>query len=297
MADAFGGYDVLAEVGGDGTGAVVRALDPGSGRAVAIKRVADASTESATRLGAYGRLIGMLLHPNIVEVHEVLRTADEVYLVEEWIDGAALDDLRTGPLDGQPAVAILLGVLGGLAHAHDRGVVHGDVCPGNILLTTTGTPRLTNFGLAGPLGATRSPSAQGFTSPEAAAGRVLIPASDVYSAAVILLAVTFRPDENNAAAPVPGLSPRIGAVLATALDPVPEKRYADAGAFLRALDAAADETFGFGWQTGVDLALLSRGSLSAVSARPRPRSRLSRRSRTAVGGAGILPRQERRSRS
>lgn len=293
MVDAVGGYEVLAGAGAGEPGRLVRALDPRSGRPVAIKRVADASSASSTRLGAYSRLIGLLEHPNIVQVLEVLRTADDLFLVEEWVDGAALDDLGTEPLDGRTAVAVLIGVLEGLAHAHDRGIVHGNVCPATILISSTGEPRLTEFDLAGPLGAARVPRSEGFASPEAAAGRVLIPASDVYSAAVVLLAVTYRPDETKPSSPVPGLSRRIGAVLATALDPVPENRYADAGAFLRALEAAAAESFGRGWAAKLDLAPLSRGSRSSLRS-GRARAGFGRRSRATVGGSGILPAADRR---
>lgn len=280
MVESIGGYEVLARVSTHDSYSVTRARNPRSGRVVAMKQVAAASTAVAARVAAYVRIVEMLHHPNIVQIHEVLRTPDEIYLVEDWVDGVALDELGEGPLDGSTAVAVLLGVLAGLAHMHDRGVVHGNVCPATVLLSGQGEPRLIDFGLTGPFGSARAGNDGRFAAPEVAAGRVLIPASDVYSSAVVLLEVTARADETSG--PVPGLTRRIGTVLATALDPVPEQRFPDARVFLHALEAAASESYGARWRAKVDLARLVPSADATVSARLRGRRVFAARSRAAA---------------
>ncbi len=272
-------YEVLAQVAVSATGAVWRGYDHALGRAVAIKQVARAAFTSVERLRAEARLLAALPHPNIVGVIDLIESGEQVWLVEEWIDGAALPDVVTGASRFTPvqAVGTVRGALLGLAHAHTNGVVHGDFAPGNVLLDRDGVTRLIDFGLAQPAGAIGFSGTPGYLSPEAAGGRPLAPASDVYSAAAVLtlllrgqpafagptpqavLAAQFgggRPDLGGVPAP-------LGAVLAAALSPAPQDRPADAVQFLGALDEAAEHTFGAGWWAGAGVAGLVSATLAA----------------------------------
>jgi eukaryotic-like serine/threonine-protein kinase len=166
-------YELLEELGHGGMATVYRALDKRLGREVAVKVIHPHlrdSREVVLRFNAEARAVAKLRHPNIVEVYDVSDPDEaEQYLVVELLRGTTLRKLlqRHKAIPSEVAAAIALDLLGALAHAHARGVVHRDVKPENVLIehrarTPSGpgvaVVKLTDFGIAKLL------DAQGVTS-------------------------------------------------------------------------------------------------------------------------------------
>src|ERR671916_1318743 len=163
-------------------------------RPVAIKVLKPelGETDVGARFRREGRTAARLSHPNIVQVYDAgegeLDGREVSYIVMEYVPGGDLKDLidRQGTLSGGD-LAALSGVAAGLAHAHERGVIHRDIKPHNILLDENGRPKLADFGIARALDATyatRTGSYLGtalYSSPEQLRGEGVTPKSDVYS--------------------------------------------------------------------------------------------------------------------
>ncbi|MBN2449338.1 MAG: serine/threonine protein kinase [Lentisphaeria bacterium] len=148
------------------------------------------------------KLVADLVHENIVQIYQFGQTADEYYIVMEYINGLSLAEftrlhMMTEERVPEPlAVFIASRIARGLAYAHSRvdrsgtpmGIVHRDVCPNNILVTTEGLPKLGDFGIA--KAANHSTRARGgkrmYMSPEQAAGAALDFRSDIYSLGLVL---------------------------------------------------------------------------------------------------------------
>jgi serine/threonine-protein kinase len=169
-------------------------------RPVAIKvlKPGHDDTDIAARFRREGRTSAKLAHPNIVQVYDAgegeLEGRETSYIVMEYVPGGDLKDLidQKGRLSNEELARLGAGVAAGLAHAHERGVIHRDVKPHNVLLDDGGRPKLTDFGIARALDttqATRTGSYLGtalYSSPEQLRGEKVTPKSDVYS-----LGVTF----------------------------------------------------------------------------------------------------------
>ncbi|MFC5727709.1 MULTISPECIES: serine/threonine-protein kinase [Nocardioides] len=246
MGLVVGGYQLVGRVGSGSTAAVWKAMDPGLGRAVALKQVPAAAVEL---LRAEAARLAQLDDPHVVQVYGFVEEAGAAYLVEEWIDGATLSEVLAagGRLSVPQALGVVRGSLLGLAHAHSRGVVHGDVSTGNILVDVEGTSRLIDFGIGG--------STPAYRSPEAVSGP-LSPASDVYAAAAVLVHLLTGQRAPAAAPDLGKVDPGIRSVLSTALAADPASRYSDAAAFLTALEEAAEETYGAAWWTSAGVGAL-----------------------------------------
>jgi len=145
-----GRYVVLARIGRGGMGAVYRAEDVELGRPVALKRLhADADAESRARLLREARAAAQLQHPNVVTVHEVGEDAGTPYLAMELVDGVTLGAwLRAQPRSWREIVDVVAQAGRGLAAAHERGLVHRDFKPDNVLVDRRGRAHVADFGLA-----------------------------------------------------------------------------------------------------------------------------------------------------
>ncbi len=256
-------YRILEEIGAGGMGVVYRARDEHLGRDVALKvlppgTVMDASARK--RFHKEALTLSKLNHPNIATVHD-FDTQDGVdFLVEEYVDGLSLDAmLAAGPLRGREIADLGAQMAEGLAAAHEQGVIHRDLKPGNIRVTPQARLKILDFGLAKMLRNDASASAQAETasgtegavgtlpymSPEQLIGARLDERTDIWSAGCVLyeMATGRRPFLGSGPAltdailhetppSVEKLNPKLDdgldAVIRKCLEKVPEKRYSSA---------------------------------------------------------------------
>lgn len=146
-----GRFRVERPVGQGGMGAVWLGADEKLNRQVALKRVVNRSDEPTdhTRALREARSLAALNHRNVMAVYDVVEDGDQLWLVMEYVPGRSLADLLDrGPLSPEDAVRIGAQVADGLAAAHERGLVHRDVKPANILVTDEGIAKIGDFGIA-----------------------------------------------------------------------------------------------------------------------------------------------------
>ena len=147
----FGRFEFLERIGAGSFGTVWRALDKELDCTVAIKipRKRNLDSEEAERFLREAEATSQLRHQNIVSVHEVGREGDTLYIVNEFIRGPTLTDrLIDSRFTPQEAADMCAQIADGLDHAHDGGVIHRDLKPGNILIDMDGIPHIVDFGLA-----------------------------------------------------------------------------------------------------------------------------------------------------
>lgn len=200
-------YEILEELGRGGMGIVFKARQIALGRTVALKTILPHRAfreESRRRFMQEAKAMALLQHPNIVQIHEIGQQGENPYLVMEYVGGGNLSDLLGGKPLPPGKAAELVAVLARAVHAaHGCGVIHRDLKPNNILMSSDGTPKICDFGLAKhfeeavdqtqtgqPLG---TPS---YMAPEQVrgAGVTLGPAVDVYALGAMLYELlTGRP--------------------------------------------------------------------------------------------------------
>ncbi len=193
-----GRYQVIHEVGSGGMAHVYHARDLNLQRDVAVKVLRqDLINDPAfrTRFLQEARAAANLLHPNIVTVYDFGQDEGQYFLVMEYVNGTELKALlrRRGRLPIGEAVDWMIQICAGVGYAHRAGLVHCDLKPQNILVTSDGRAKITDFGIARALASIRpdemsdvvwgSPQ---YFAPEQAAGGPPSPASDVYALGVIL---------------------------------------------------------------------------------------------------------------
>jgi hypothetical protein len=257
-------YRVERELGRGGMGIVHRAHDTVLDRDVALKELPphlSGRSDLARRFRQEARLLARLVHPNIVQVYDLIEHDGRLWIAMELVDGGTLADAieQGGPSPWRELLRLGLPIAAALGFAHRQGVIHRDVKPGNILLTADGRiPKITDFGLARLLESsvhTQEGSLLGsarYMSPEQAAGRSADGRSDIYA-----LGVTFyemlsgrAPFEGEtrsvlaqhlSQAPrllrelVPDLPPPLAALVMRMLEKEPERRPQDLDAVTTAL--------------------------------------------------------------
>lgn len=194
----FGRFRVLDVLGRGAMGVVYRAEDPALGRAVAIKTITLTGTDEErahfeARFLQEARAAGGIGHPSIITIYDVGREGDVAFMAMELLDGRELRDLiRGGSLAPSEAIEIAAQVAEALAVAHERGVVHRDVKPGNIMLLADGRVKVMDFGIA----RLRDPDVKTATgmmlgsprymSPEQVSGEPFDHRADIFSLGVVL---------------------------------------------------------------------------------------------------------------
>jgi eukaryotic-like serine/threonine-protein kinase len=310
-----GRYRILDLVGVGGMGMVYRAEDEELGLPVAVKVLRPDLAQDGRRLERFKQeliLARQVSHPNVVRIHDLGSDGEIVFLTMDFVAGRSLGELlaEAGRLSPQQAVDIARQLATALAAAHDAGVVHRDLKPGNVLVDESGRAAISDFGVARSL-ASAGPTLPGaivgtldYLSPEQARGGEVDGRSDLYALGILLyemltgelpfaggsqvevlaqrLTGTTR-DLRTAGVEVP---PRLAAVVRRLLQRDPARRYQSARELL-------DDLGGFrgtrspAWRRG---ALAALGILSLVAAgwTVRERVRLARQpavSRTAAAAA------------
>lgn len=264
----LGAYEVKSLVGQGAMGTVYLARHEALDRTAAVK-VMLALGDDPVAVGRFrreGRAIALLRHPNIVTVYDFGEYEGTPYMVEEYIDGGSLAArLQSGKPQRSDAVRLLRGMAAGLDYAHQRGVVHRDVKPANVLMAAGMTPVLADFGLAKvdqQATMTASGIATGtpaYMAPEQILdGGEIGPATDVYALATVayemltarlpyesdnvmkLLMSKVRDDPVPPSERDPGLPRRVDSVLQRGLARQPEARWKSCSMMVEALAAVLE---------------------------------------------------------
>ncbi|MGH8876861.1 MAG: serine/threonine-protein kinase, partial [Stackebrandtia sp.] len=264
-------YRLESEAGSGGMGTVWRALDTRIERTVAIKILHShlaSDDQLRMRFAREARAVGALQHPGIVQLYDFTETSIDgepmAYLVMEYVEGHSLADLLS-PRDNLPVaqtMELVAAAAMGLQAAHDQGIIHRDVKPGNILVGADAV-KIVDFGISQSHGDIKLTSTGHFmgslhyVSPEQLQGETLTPISDVYSLGVVAYeALTgtrpFAGDTpasiltghlHHAPTPLPTDIPApVAAVVMRALDKDPSKRYPSAAAFAAACREVGADT-------------------------------------------------------
>ena len=190
----FGDYQIIEEIGRGGEGVVYRARQKSLNRTVALKVIGLGKWSSTPHLKRFrheAEAAASLEHPQIVPIYEIGERDGSCYFSMKFVEGGRLDEVaQTEPMSARRAAELLVKIARTVQFAHEHGILHRDIKPGNILLDKNGEPHLTDFGLArlieqestitNSFDVLGTPS---YMAPEQAAGHTkeLTAAADVYS--------------------------------------------------------------------------------------------------------------------
>ncbi len=254
-------YRIVALIVRGGMGEVYRADDLELGQSVALKFLPEliaSDPEALQRFRNEVRTARQVTHANVCRIHDIAEEDGHVFLIMEHVDGEDLDSLlrRIGRPSRDKAIEIARQLCAGVAAAHQVGVLHRDLKPGNVMLDGRGRVRITDFGLAGLAKDLERAGIEGtpaYMAPEQLAGRGVTTRSDVYSLGLVLYELftgkrahagrtldELRHEHEHgsvtsASSHVQDLDPAIERVLERCLEKDPSHRPASAQAVLRAL--------------------------------------------------------------
>ncbi len=258
---AFAGYDVLSELGRGGMGIVYKAHHIELDRTVALKVIIageDASEPEIARFAREAQAAARMTHPNIVPVYDVGHVGQKHYFTMAFVEGKTLGDFVAAEVPTlNQTVVVMRKVAAAINYAHERGVIHRDLKPGNVMVDELGEPHIMDFGLARGIqeesGLTRTGDVvgtPGYMSPEQAEGKAaeLDERTDVWAMGVMLYELsagqppfaadspmqmlmrildTDPPGPQRISRKVPG---DLDTIIMKCLDKDPERRYRTAGA-------------------------------------------------------------------
>jgi Protein kinase domain len=251
-------YRIVGRLGRGGMGEVYRADDLKLGQPVALKFLppdVDRDPARLTQLHTEVRMARQVSHPNVCRVYDIDEVEGHTFLSMEYVDGEDLASLlrRIGRFPEERGLEIARQICAGLASAHERGVVHRDFKPANVMIDGTGRSRITDFGLAGIAGESLRAGTPAYMAPEQLAGNEVTARSDIYALGLVLyeiftgkralegenLADLIRRREQGEIAPpsalTSGLSPEIDRAVMRCLLPDPAARPSSALAVAAAL--------------------------------------------------------------
>lgn len=278
-----GRYEITELIGIGGMADVYKAVDLMENKTVAVKIL---KTEFAgnedfqRRFRNESKAIAVLSHPNIVKIFDVGFTDKLQYIVMEYIDGVTLKEFleQQGAIKPKDAVHFTIQILRALQHAHDRGIVHRDIKPQNIMLFSDGSIKVMDFGIARfsrQEGKTLSDKTIGsvhYISPEQARGDVTDEKSDIYSVGAMLFEMMTGEKPFEADTPVavalmhmqdavrlpssikPDIPKGIEEIILHAMQKDPAKRYQSASEMIKDFEAFKlnpDIVFGYGSSNAV----------------------------------------------
>lgn len=190
-------YELLEQVGEGGMATVYKARCRILDRIVAVKVLKEEYSRDAgfvQKFRTEAQAAARLSHPNIVNIFDVGQDNDIYFIVMEYVEGETLKDLieKTAPLPVDKAVDIAIMICDGIHHAHEKGIIHRDIKPHNILITPSGMVKVADFGIAQAIskktitfGGNIVGSVHYF-SPEQAKGEPITRATDIYSVGCVL---------------------------------------------------------------------------------------------------------------
>lgn len=262
-AQGVGGFDIVRRIGRGGMGEVWEGLDRALERRVAIKKLVPeiaSVPRERQRFLKEARTVAALKHPNIIEIHQVVETGDDLYLVFEFVDGVSLDSVlaEKGRLSPPETLEVLRQSALALDFAHGRGVIHQDLKPANIMVEGE-TVKVMDFGIARrvaeTMGAVTRVEVVGtpsYMAPEQAFAQAS-PETDIFALGATLYEMLSGQRPFGGAAgdfsklqkafvplsrTVPEIPEAVDAVIARALDPDPKLRFHSAGELFTELEAA-----------------------------------------------------------
>jgi serine/threonine protein kinase len=262
----YGRYQIVKELGRGAMGIVYQAHDPEIGRSIAVKVLREdrMTTEAfVQRFLKEARAIGRLSHPNIVTVYDIGQDRGTVYIAMEFLEGEPLDKvIERKKFSFEDIVDLGLQMGEALHYAHQRGIVHRDVKPSNIIIQPTGRIKITDFGIAHIEDPTASIQTQAgeilgtpaYMSPQQATSQPLDGRSDLFSLGVILyelatggrpflgknLAAIFHSVTHDHPPPPADINPEVplnlSQIIMKCLNKDPEERYATGEALAEDLE-------------------------------------------------------------
>jgi Tol biopolymer transport system component len=290
----LGPYEIVAPLGAGGMGEVFRARDTRLQRQVAIKIVPPSVASDPTALARFEReaqAVAALSHPNILAIHDIGRERGISYAMMDLLEGRSLAGiLESGPLPSRKALEYGSQIVSGLAAAHERGVVHRDIKPGNLFVGADDRVTILDFGLArmdGPAiadpagSATMAPGTSpgmvvgtiGYMAPEQVRGQAVDYRTDLFAFGAVLYEMLSGRRAFSGATPadtlsailnsdppdvgsVPSVSPALDRIIRRCLEKAPAQRFQSTRDLGFALDALTYRSAS------------SAGTIAAAPARP-----------------------------
>ncbi|MET0226890.1 MAG: serine/threonine-protein kinase, partial [Dokdonella sp.] len=199
MRTRLGHYDIVAELGRGGMGVVYKGYEASLNRYVAIKVLADSLAHDEAikeRFLREARSMAALNDPHIIQIYFIGEDEGQTYFVMEFVEGESLGSMlkREHKLTVEQSAKVIQQTALGLATAHDRGVVHRDIKPGNLMITSRGSVKIADFGIAlsnHDLSSKLTTTGEfvgtpGYLSPEVCLGKPVDQRSDIFSLGIVL---------------------------------------------------------------------------------------------------------------
>ena len=260
----IGTYKIVEKLGEGGMGAVYKGIDTMLDREVAIKALKPelaSQTAIVERFRKEAVTLAKLHHPNIATLYALFRHGEELYMVLEYVRGECLDDIitRRGAMETSEVMPVFCQILDGINHAHEAGIIHRDIKPGNMILMPNGTLKVLDFGIARLLGTNRMTRAGNvigtleYMAPEQVRGLETDARSDTYALGMMLYEVLtgrvpfdtdnefelMRSQTEMMPAPPRSINPRIPVeveqLIMRSIQKDPDKRFQSAGEFRDAI--------------------------------------------------------------